>query len=468
MNIWSTLAVAGITGVAGAGTIAAVDFVQLQPGSPGTVQNGHSNISGYSIAGRFGAGVNPTLARIEVNESGNLQGVRALTQDTIAVYGQSNALTGLGSGGYFTGRSIGGRALVVDQIASTGSTVGGLFYSRSPNSISIWGKNQATTGSPIGIQGDTLSATGIGVFGTGPGIGGLFQTSGVNKRALRAGSNGTLSTGLEARSATTEGGQGSVVGIMNNGGILSSAGFFRTTGLTPNALVVNRNSPEGTNEAFLDTAASIIDASTNSTGNSLVVRAYSGDAVALRILAGGTGANVGLFVTGNSNVTGTKSFEIDHPLDPANSTLKHFCAEGPEPYNVYRGNVTLDAKGEGWVTLPDYFAAINKDLTYQLTCVGGFAQVYVAQEVQNNKFKIAGGKSGLKVSWSVTGVRNDAYVRYHGYQAESKKPANERGFYLAPEAYGRPQTQGIATALSAKQAADGRVVVAGKVQPQKP
>lgn len=459
---------ATLSGIAGAGAIVAVDYVQLQPGSPGTVQNGHSNISGYALASRFGAGVSPTLARVEVNESGNLQGIRALTQDTIAVYGQSNALTGLGSGGYFTGRSIGGRALVVDQIASTGSTVGGLFYSRSPNSISIWGKNQATTGSPIGIQGDTLSATGIGVFGTGPGIGGLFQTSGVNKRALRAGSNGTLSTGLEARSATTEGGQGSVVGIMNGGGILSAAGFFRTTGLTPNGLVVNRNSPEGTNEAFLDTAATIIDADANSAGNSLVVRAYSGDAVALRVLAGGTNANMGLFVTGNSTITGNKSFLIDHPLDPANSTLKHFCSEGPEPYNVYRGNVTLDGKGEAWVSLPAYFEAINKDLTYQLTCVGGFAQVYVAQEVKDNKFKISGGKSGLKVSWCVTGIRNDAYERYHGFKAEEKKPANQRGYYLAPEAYGRPQTQGIATALNAKQTSDGRVIVGGKVQPQKP
>jgi len=467
MNIWTTIGVASVSGVLGATAVVAT-FVQLQAGSPGVAQTGHSNITGYSLASRFGAGVSPTLARVEVNESGGLQGVRSITTDTVAVYGQSNATTGLGAGGYFTAKSVGGRALVVDQISSTGNTVGGLFYTRSPGSVSLWGKNQGTTGAPVGVRGDTLSATGIGVFGTGPGIGGHFLSSGTQKKSLTAGTDASLSTGIEARSSTTQSGQGAVVGIMNTGAFLSSAGFFRTKSVTPNALIVNRNSPENTIEAQLDTAASIIDADANSTGNSLAVRAYSGDAVAIRAIAGGTGANIAMFAVGNTDATGVKSFAIDHPLDPANSVLKHYSAEGPEPYNVYRGNVRLDIRGEAWVALPAYFSEINKDLTYQLTCVGGFAQVYVANEVQNNRFKISGGKSGMKVSWCVTGVRNDAYVRHYGIQAESKKSAAERGFYLTPEAYGLPQSRSMAEAKTARQLADGRLMVAGREKVSRP
>ena len=39
--------------------------------------------------------------------------------------------------------------------------------------------------------------------------------------------------------------------------------------------------------------------------------------------------------------------------------------------NIYDGLAVLDAAGEAWVTLPDYFDALNKDFRYQLTAVGG-------------------------------------------------------------------------------------------------
>jgi hypothetical protein len=67
--------------------------------------------------------------------------------------------------------------------------------------------------------------------------------------------------------------------------------------------------------------------------------------------------------------TGTKSFQIDHPLNPENYYLNHFCTEGPEPYNVYRGNVVTDEKGYATIQLPDYFESINRDPTYHLTVI---------------------------------------------------------------------------------------------------
>jgi hypothetical protein len=106
--------------------------------------------------------------------------------------------------------------------------------------------------------------------------------------------------------------------------------------------------------------------------------------------------------------------------------------------NIYTGNVTLDSGGAATVELPDWFEALNTDFRYQLTCIGGFAPVYVAQKVQSHRFRIAGGTSGMEVSWQITGVRHDAYAAAHPLVTEVDKPEAERGFYLHPELFGQP------------------------------
>ena len=98
---------------------------------------------------------------------------------------------------------------------------------------------------------------------------------------------------------------------------------------------------------------------------------------------------------GRVSVTGTLSkgsgsFKIDHPMDPENKYLYHSFVESPDMKNIYDGVTQLDNKGEIWVELPNYFDALNKDFRYQLTCIGSFGQVYIAEEIQNNRFKIAG------------------------------------------------------------------------------
>jgi hypothetical protein len=110
--------------------------------------------------------------------------------------------------------------------------------------------------------------------------------------------------------------------------------------------------------------------------------------------------------------------------------------------NLYQGNAILDANGEAVVTLPDYFDALNadKEFNYQLTCIGGYAPVYIAEKIAGNRFKIAGGASGLEVSWQVTAIRNDPYLRDHPVQAEVVKSAAEKGTYQYPEGYGQPAT----------------------------
>ncbi len=147
------------------------------------------------------------------------------------------------------------------------------------------------------------------------------------------------------------------------------------------------------------------------------------------------------FFPGDVHVSGTLSkaagtFKIDHPLDPRNKYLSHSFVESPDMMNVYNGNVATDANGEASVELPAYFAALNRDFRYQLTTIGGHAPVYIAEEIKDNRFKIGGGTPGLKVSWQVTGVRQDAYATAHPIVVEEDKAA-ERGRFLNPEELGR-------------------------------
>ena len=137
------------------------------------------------------------------------------------------------------------------------------------------------------------------------------------------------------------------------------------------------------------------------------------------------------------------SFKIDHPLDPENKYLFHSFVESPDMMNIYNGNATLDARGEAWVELPHWFEALNKDFRYQLTCIGGFAPVYIAEKISGNRFKIAGGSAELEVSWQVTGVRHDAYADAHRIQVEQEKKPEDRGKYLYPKELGRPETMGV-------------------------
>lgn len=146
------------------------------------------------------------------------------------------------------------------------------------------------------------------------------------------------------------------------------------------------------------------------------------------------------------NGTLTKSagaFHIDHPLDPANEYLNHSFVESPDMKNVYDGVVVLDDQGEAVVQLPDWFEALNRDFRYQLTCIGGFARVYIADEIHQNRFRIAGGRPGLKVSWQVTGIRHDAYANAHRIPVEEEKAPEDRGKYLHPELHGAGPDQAI-------------------------
>jgi hypothetical protein len=137
------------------------------------------------------------------------------------------------------------------------------------------------------------------------------------------------------------------------------------------------------------------------------------------------------------------SFKIDHPLDPENKYLYHSFIESPDMMNVYNGNVILDERGEAWIDLPEWFEALNKEYRYQLTCIGGYAPVYIAEKISGNRFEIAGGSPGLEVSWQMTGIRHDPYAEQHRIPVEEEKAPQERGRCLHPDLYGLPESMKI-------------------------
>jgi hypothetical protein len=130
------------------------------------------------------------------------------------------------------------------------------------------------------------------------------------------------------------------------------------------------------------------------------------------------------------------TFRIDHPQDPKNRTLSHSFVESPEMLNLYRGSVRTDAKGFATVRMPGYFDALNRTFEYQLTVVGRtFARAVVWQEIERNRFVIRTDEPRVKVSWQVSGARDDAYARRFPTPVEEPKPAAERGRFLNPEAF---------------------------------
>ncbi len=273
----------------------------------------------------------------------------------------------------------------------------------------------AITTDGVGVIGDSGTYYGIeGISGTGTGIYG--QTYGNAVGVVGEASNNP-GGGIGVYGDTQYGGQG-VWGESFGNSFFNGAGPDGVHG------IANGNSGSG-----------VAGVNTASGGTGVYGAVYDSSSY-----AGHFDGNV--FVNGNLSKNGG-SFKIDHPLDPSNQYLYHSFVESPDMKNMYDGVVALDARGEAVITLPEWFGALNRDFRYQLTCVGGFAPVYVAEEIANNQFKISGGRIGLKVSWQVTGIRQDAWANAHRIPVEEPKSEEERGTYLHPELFGAPKEAGL-------------------------
>jgi hypothetical protein len=135
---------------------------------------------------------------------------------------------------------------------------------------------------------------------------------------------------------------------------------------------------------------------------------------------------------------------IDDPADPAGSYLTLPYVASADLEVSLDGTVRLDADGRAIVQLPAWFEATAEDFRYQLTPIGAPAPgLYVAEEVHDGRFRIAGGSAGLKVSWQVTGRRTDAWAAAHRFRTVETKPASEQGRFLNPAELGQPEAQSV-------------------------
>jgi hypothetical protein len=184
---------------------------------------------------------------------------------------------------------------------------------------------------------------------------------------------------------------------------------------------------------------------TSRTGTGVLAECQSGIGLFARTISG---VYAGFFA-GNVYISGSVSkpgggFAIDHPVDPENRYLNHSFVESPERKNIYDGIAVLDEEGRAEVALPEWFAALNRDLRYQLTAIGAPApSLHVARELADGRFGIAGGAAGQTVSWQVSGIRDDVWARANPIEVEEPKAGDERGRYLHPELYGHTEEQGV-------------------------
>ncbi len=413
-------------------------------------------------------------------------GVHALSSSPIgspiAIRGETSAE------GSFAGYFVGGTTYIDSRLGvghltpnSQMEVVGSVLMSGPNASLTLPNMNVATAWASLGWKNNVSR---ILVDGTGTGSANGFEIQMYSASAVRILDNGNVGFGtsspesrLHVRSdgLRIANGTAPLLSIRNaNDGELNAAVGITTSG--PGGYVFLTDE-QASPSLFLRSGGVYTSAPTTTVAAALVVESSDQSVVALRgtahngtdIIAGVKGRsmqNLGVrrygvvgetqsshsdsagvlglnpggaaIVTGTLAATGVKAFRIDHPLDPRNRYLQHFNAESPQAAAFCSGNVVLNGEGGAIVELPAGFESEHIDFRYKLTPIGAPAPaLFIAAEIADNAFRIAGGPPGLKVSWRVEATRDDAYVRANAAPAESDKSIEDRGRFLAPELFGR-------------------------------
>jgi hypothetical protein len=288
----------------------------------------------------------------------------------------------------------------------------------------------STAAGQAGVQGSATGLDSYGVSGiasNGPMAAGVFGASasgyglyGISSANNGKGVYGVASTGADA------------VGVY--GTSASGTGVLGWSQAAEGVGVYGRANAAGAISIFGETTSGIGVAGTSTNGDG--------------VFGFSTASRAGYFV-GDVEITGTCTgclgpSRIDHPLDPENKYLYHAPVESPDMKNIYDGVVVLDHSGGARIQLPEYLEALNRDFRYQLTAIGApMADLYIAEEINGNSFRIAGGKPGMKVSWQVTGIRHDPYAEANPVPVEQDKNDEERGKYIHPAEWGQPEGKGV-------------------------
>jgi hypothetical protein len=385
---------------------------------------------------------------------------------------ENTGSTGVGMEGRGTGTFAVGVVGTSTSTSTSGSGTGVLGRSASPSGAGIFGQHDSVSGVGYGVYGQSASVNGRGVAGYSTYDGAdLTSAAGVYGRSVAGSSAGVL--GVTAGNLVSSGVRGEAGAGRGVHGISGSGtGVLGRSNGSGNGVEGSSSSGDGVRGSASGGAAAIRGTTSSTNGFGVVgyastpfggssrgvygqadsvdavgVHGYSGPGAGVLGTTGGTGW-AGAFI-GRVSINGPLSkplgsFEIDHPLDPANKLLYHSFVESPDMKNIYDGLATLDARGEAWVELPDYFEALNRDFRYQLTALDAPApSLHVAHRIEDRRFKLAGGVPGQEISWQVTGTRKDAYAEAHRIQVEVDKTGSDRGRYLYPEEFGKTKADAL-------------------------
>ncbi len=424
--------------------------------------SGKSGVYGTNPAGNGVLGVSQDGIGV-AGQSRTGNGVRAESEEDDGIFGRAQASRKSGVFGF--NASEGGNG--VAGISMQGNGV----YGRSEGGPGMLGES----GSNHAVVGQTRARDRSGVFGTNPNDWGTGVT-GDSDHGTGVAARSITGTGVAARSGT---GIGVLAESTNNDGVFGVAHVAAKSG------VVGINLADGGSGV-----AGISDRGAGVYGRSPFGNGVYGVSYRSAIHGDGQGSGVGVYghaegvagVYGHSDngngvegstwrsdingaaIVGTcrrpdysvnfngyagvfngkvyvggalekagGGFKIDHPLDPANTYLNHSFVKSDSRKNVYDGTVVLDDDGTATVALPPWFDCLNRDVRYQLTAIGAPApELHIADELVDSRFRIAGGRPGLKICWQVTGIRQDVWAQAFPLVVEEAKPADVCGAYLHP------------------------------------
>jgi len=151
---------------------------------------------------------------------------------------------------------------------------------------------------------------------------------------------------------------------------------------------------------------------------------YVANADADNYMAGDLQIGINCDVVGELTA-GTKTFKIDHPVDPENKILYHTAIEGPRTDLIYRGtvklvkgkaNVNLDADSTVHPMIAGTFEALTQNAQVTaLQLVNSFSRVKCSA-VTGNTFTIESedAASTDTVNWVVMAERADPFIKATG------------------------------------------------------
>jgi hypothetical protein len=339
-----------------------------------------------------------------------------------------------------TAAGVGGAASLVAGAGTADAANGGDVLLGKKNTATATTTVSTTKGN--GLEGETSADSLAGLYGVDNSSGGGAGVQGTSKN----------STGVLGKVTGDTMGQRAVYGIDETTGVFGGYGVVGTS--SQGVAVYGRSTGGDGVEGFTTfSGASAVYGDDTSSGGGYGVYGTSDNGsgvygttpdesgLAYGVFAEAATTNYALLASGNALVTDTLSkgggsFKIDHPLDPGGKYLYHSFVESPDMMNVTARSPSM-AEGRPQLSCPSGLRRSTGTVATSSPPLAALRQSCTSHaEVKDGSFSIAGGKAGQKVSWQVTGIRQDAWANANRIPVEVEKKAEDRGRYLHPDLFG--------------------------------